>query len=493
MTKFLLSLLLGLVLLFLVLFTVEGAGTWVFLGRLHPLFVHLPIGILFVVALLEVLGRQRRFAEAIPAVLFVGAWSAILAAIAGLLLADSGGYDPATLAWHQRLGVGVAVLATAAFALRAWMPDAKPALRLAYPAMLSLMLGALAVGGHLGGTLTHGDGYLTRHLPDGLRRLAGLPPQADLGKIRIENPDTVSVYAALIQPIFNARCVACHRADRKEGGLALDTPAHLREGGDEGEVFVPGRADDSEIIHRLWLPTGHEDHMPPEEPISMAEAELLRWWIDQGASFEVPLTEIERTPTIRRVLDGYGLDDLRTGIFTLRVPPPDSAAVAALRETGLAVQPLAEKEPFLQVHATNVAGTLASADLERLRPLADQIAWLNLARTSITDSTLALLGSLPHLTRLHLEHTRITDAGLAYLKTLPYLEYLNLYNTAITDAGLVHLTGLTRLRSLYLWQTQVTPEGVERLKQALPKLDVNLGAAIPTTAAADEPPETPQP
>lgn len=493
MTRSLLSLVAGLLLLLFLLFTAggEAASAWVWLGRLHPLFVHLPIGILFMALVLELFRQRPEVAGAIPAVLFVGAWSAILAALAGLLLADSGGYDPATLAWHQRLGVGVAVWAVVAYALRA--RQAASASPLVYRGVLVLLLAGLAVGGHLGGTLTHGDDYLTRRLPDGLRRLAGLPPQADLGKRLIANPDTTSVYAALIQPIFNDHCVACHRVDRTEGGLALDTPEHLLAGGDEGDVLVPGRADDSELIRRLWLPTEHPDHMPPEEPLSIAEAELLRWWIDQGASFETTLAEAERTPTIRRVLDAYGLDALRTGIFALKVPLPDSSAVAALRATGLAVQTLAEEEPFLQVHATNVARTLTSADLDRLRLLAAQVAWLDLARTPVGDSTLALLATLPHLTRLHLEHTRVTDAGLQQLKDLSYLEYLNLYGTAVTDAGLRHLEGLTRLRRLYLWQTNVTPEGVERLKQALPKLEVNLGATVPAAQASDETPVPPRP
>ncbi len=66
---------------------------------------------------------------------------------------------------------------------------------------------------------------------------------------------------------------------------------------------------------------------------------------------------------------------------------------------------------------------------------------------------------------------------------LPYLDYLNLYATSITDEGLQHLTGLPRLRALYLWQTEVTPAGAERLRAALPDLDVNLGVAMPAEAA----------
>ena len=46
--------------------------------------------------------------------------------------------------------------------------------------------------------------------------------------------------------------------------------------------------------------------------------------------------------------------------------------------------------------------------------------------------------------------------------------WLSLYNTAISDAGLRHLTGLSKLERLWLAGTKVTDQGAEMLKQALP-------------------------
>ena len=200
------------------------------------------------------------------------------------------------------------------------------------------------------------------------------------------------------------------------------------------------------------------------------------------------LTELERTPAIRDVLDAYGLGDLPTGIFTLKVAPADSAAVMALRQTGLMVQPLGANATFLQVLATNVRQTLAPTDIKGVLPLAPQVAWVDLADTKANDSTLALLGALPHLTRLHLENTQVTDTGLSHLKGLHYLEYLNLYNTRVTDAGLTALDSLTRLRTLYLWGTQVTPDGAARLQRVLPKLSITLAGSLPPAAPAPEVP-----
>jgi uncharacterized membrane protein len=494
MNRALSSLIGGLAMLVVVLLFAGGQGSDLSLsiGRLHPSIVHLPIGILLVALGLDGLARMPRFAglaATTPVVLLAGAWSAIVAAVLGLLLADERGYVAGTLEWHKRIGIALAVAATVAYALRAHgVPNGRS--RSWYRASVALLFVGLVIGGHLGGMLTHGEGYLTRHLPDAVRLVAGLPPKRESGRRYVANPDSASVYAALIQPILNDRCASCHSAERKKGGLALDSWDGLKAGGKDGKVLAAGRSEESEMIRRIWLPPGHPDKMPPEDPISIAEAELIRWWIDRGASEEVKLTDIERTPGIREVLDAYGLDDLPTGIFTLKVAPADSASVSALRKTGLMVQPLGANAAFLQVLATNVRQSLGTADLEAIRPLAQQVAWVDLADTKVNDSTLALLSTLPHLTRLHLENTLVTDAGLAHLKGLRYLEYLNLYNTRVSDTGLRSLDSLSRLRSLYVWGTHVTPEGAASLKRALPKVVISLGGSLPAPPAAPPTPSS---
>jgi hypothetical protein len=44
--------------------------------------------------------------------------------------------------------------------------------------------------------------------------------------------------------------------------------------------------------------------------------------------------------------------------------------------------------------------------------------------------------------------------------------------TTVNDAGLEHLKGLTNLRTLNLTETKVTDHGVNKLRQALPKCDI---------------------
>lgn len=457
----------------------HGSSIWPFMGRFHPLLVHLPLGMLVLALVAEGIGRwtpHRTLEPLIPVLLLLGAWSAIAAGVAGLVLADWGSYNPALLVWHRRMGLLIPSLAALGYWFRSRAALGHVAFRVPYAVTASVLFVAVVIGGHLGGTLSRGNGYLTQHLPESVRRLAGFPEEKERTRIRIANPESTPVYDSLIQPILAVRCGACHNPERKKGGLILTNSAGLFAGGRQGKVVVAGRADDSEMIIRLSLPLGHTDAMPPDRTIPSAEIAMIRWWIDQGASTEVSLSAIERPASIRRTLAAYGLDGLPEGIFALPVVAVDTTALLAVRASGLTVVSLGARLNYLSVNATNVPTNWNSRSLDVLRPLAANVAWVDLARTSADDSTLMLLGTMPRLTRLHLSQTRVTDAGLEHLKPLQYLTYLNLVDTEISDQGLRALETLPRLHAVYLWGTHVTVGGVERLQRALPRARISLGA-----------------
>lgn len=455
----------------------HGAVLWPFVGRFHPLLVHFPLGVLLMAVGVDVTQRWTRTDAArksVPLLLLLGAWSAIVASGVGLVLADWGSYDPQTLQQHKRFGLLIPALATLAYWTRTRQPSAGTASRLPARIVTTLLFASLLAGGHVGGTLARGDGYLTRHLPEHVRTLAGLPGETDRTRIHVTNADATPVYDSLIQPMLTSRCGACHNADRKKGGLVLTTIEGVRAGGRQGKVVVAGRADDSELIIRLTLPPGHTDAMPPDRAMPGAEVAMIRWWIDQGASKEISLAAIARPASIRRTLTAYGLDELPTGIFALPVVAPDSVAIRTARESGLTVLALGSGVGYLSVDATSVPPSWNSQSLQLLRPLAANIASVDLARAPVGDSALTLVGTMPRLTRLRLAQTQVTDAGLDALKSLQYLAYLNLVDTDVTDAGLRALETLPRLSSLYLAGTQVTAGGVERLQRALPRTRIVL-------------------
>jgi hypothetical protein len=59
--------------------------------------------------------------------------------------------------------------------------------------------------------------------------------------------------------------------------------------------------------------------------------------------------------------------------------------------------------------------------------------------------------------------------------SLDNLEYLNLYGTKVTDEGILKLKTLGGLEDLYLWESEVSEAGAKALKEELPGLYVNLG------------------
>lgn len=90
-------------------------------------------------------------------------------------------------------------------------------------------------------------------------------------------------YVRDVKPILSRRCVACHGALKQSSALRLDTAAAIRVGGDAGPAVEPGHSDESLLVDKV---IGHDGRrMPPEgEPLTDPEVQVLRRWIDAGAS-----------------------------------------------------------------------------------------------------------------------------------------------------------------------------------------------------------------
>ena len=149
-------------------------------------------------------------------------------------------------------------------------------------------------------------------------------------------------------------------------------------------------------------------------------------------------------------------------------------AIDSLKKMGVHVMELAQNDPRLEVAFHLTDGKVTDEKLAPLKELKD-VYQVNLRGTDITDAGLANLAGLTSLVRLHLEKTKISDAGLVHLKPLANLEYLNLYGAPVTDAGLANLEGLKKLKKVFLWETKVTDEGCNKLKAAVPEIQITRG------------------
>ena len=87
------------------------------IGHLHPLIVHLPIGILIFAYVMMILQQFRKIDmdAAIDLALFLGTFSSIIACVAGWLLSQSGDYETNAIFKHQWTGISTAILGFLAY------------------------------------------------------------------------------------------------------------------------------------------------------------------------------------------------------------------------------------------------------------------------------------------------------------------------------------------------------------------------------------------
>ena len=411
-----------------------------FLGRFHPLAVHLPIGFLLLVPFLELAGRRRpALREAASVVLSLSAVACLAALTLGYLLAYGGGESGSTLTLHMWGGIALSALTLLCVLARpGWLAGTLP---LPYPAALTAVMLALVFTAHEGGSITHGSTYLTRYMPAGLKGIFGATADA--------NPD--SFYAKTINPIFDSNCVSCHGSSKVEGGLRLDSYGRLMRGGRDGAVVVPGNTGRSILLQRITLPPGDKHFMPSEgkPPLKPDQIAAITAWIRQGAS---PTSiSIAGFATTERPKDP---PPQPVGDYSALMPEID----AMDKKLGAKLVPVSSKpSDGLILETVDVAPTFNDAQLAQLAKFAPYIVEADLARTAITDAGFDTLATFTHLRSLHLESTAITGSGLAKLAPLTQLTYLNLSGTRVTQAAASPLASMKNLHHLYLFNTPAQP------------------------------------
>jgi len=441
-----------------------------FVGRFHPILVHLPIGFLLLAAFLEWWpGDKAR--TAIRTAWVLGAASAVSAAFCGWLLAgESDGGD--TLFWHKWLGISVAVLAIAGvFVTRKGGKAAK--------GFGVAVAGLLGLAGHQGGNLTHGESYLFEHAPPLVQKIAGhAPDTAGTVDWSRANTDSINLYASFLRPALDKKCVKCHNAGKQNGGLRMDEAHFLFKGGDGGSIIHAGDPLGSSWYKRATLPRANVKAMPPQgDPLDFAQVRLLEYWIAEGADTLAVLDPKKIPADIKQLLArDYGLD-MSPKLFVEKIFAPALSAqkIAALAELNWAVTSLVPGGSALEAKPRpgREVDPAALAKLAELAP--DQVSYLSLDRLPFTDDDLTPLSTFKNLNRLRLNGTRVTAATIESLSQLPHLESLNLYDTEIDDVVFAHLRRFPALKRLYLWQTRVSPEAAAEFAAAHPAISVDTG------------------
>ncbi len=459
-----------------------------FFGGFHPLIVHLPIGILLIALLFEWLSGIPKFRQLQPSVvpLFLfAAITAIAACITGYWLSAGGEYDAVTLNRHKWIGIWTALITSVAWLLKKEY-SLVPKFRFIYRSFCVLLLVLIIFAGHLGGTLTHGSGFLTKNLPPTLKKSLGIKTDAGVD-IPIADVQESKLYEDLVARVLQKKCTGCHGPDKQKARLRLDAEQYILKGGKDGKVIKAGDPLNSEIIKRLLLPVEDEDHMPPKEKpqLTTEEIALIHFWISSGPDFKKMVKEFSQNDSVKALLLTFQADHHKTEKGDLLLPqipvePARKSLLDSLKSRQIIIQKIDPNSQYLSANFINSMGSVDSS-LMLFAGISNQLLVLNLADKKLSDSAVQYISQLIQLRRLNLSGTNINDSSIEKLNSLKNLEYLNLVGTSISIQGLEKLNELTSMKSLFLYKTQVSNSDYEKITGFFPKAVIDTGGyQVPT-------------
>lgn len=260
------------------------------LGRFHPAIVHFPIALLTLAALCEswqIVRRKSGVAAATPLCLGVGAASAVLASLFGLLFEEfDGGSGGSMVDIHKWVGIAATAVALVAVVLllkAAASPKALAGLR------AFLFTGAALVGltGYLGGELVFGSNHLLKGILDPAKPATPDSPEKPTPVLASATPPAGKVdFASEVKPILTGHCLQCHGGEKTRGKLDIRTKADTMKGGKNGPCIIPGNAEGSSFFVRM-VDQNPDMKMPPprQKQLSAEQIAIIRRWIEQGADW----------------------------------------------------------------------------------------------------------------------------------------------------------------------------------------------------------------
>ncbi len=428
-----------------------------FLGSLHLLLLHLPIGLILLAVLLHWLHTSKRFQSDKATRLLItklAVLSAVLASISGYLLSISGDYSSGLTANHMWSG-----FVCTAFSIIFFVSLRNDYKRMAGGSSV-LLLVSIFITGHLGGTLTHGEDFL-------LQAFKGKEKEHTTPNIQIAELSTTKFYGDIIQPIFDARCVQCHGPQKQKGKLRLDEEQFIIKGGKSKRELLAKGNSSGELMRRIELPMSDDEHMPPpRKPQPTAdEVEVIRMWLELGSNFDLTLDQVSNPDSVMTLVDRVNQinpsseqlshkSTVPSYLPDVILKKPSQEVIEQLISKQVVVLPSGESSSFLEINFVNVP-EITDEMWSLMAPLKEHVVRLKLTGLSIKDPHMKSIGEMRHLVRLYLDNTGITDEGLADLQQLPHLQYVNLSNTEVSNRGIHYLEDLPGLRQIIAYQTNV--------------------------------------
>jgi mono/diheme cytochrome c family protein len=424
------------------------------LGRMHPMLLHVPIGLLVLTGLLW--WAKKEFDRAaiqtvLDAVLSLTAITAVTTALLGFFLSREGGYPDGLLQKHLWSGVALSFF-TYGLAIYNEQLQIKPQ-RMGYAVTLSIAV--LLLTGHWGASLTHGEDYLF--------------PQAEQSKEQVITKQS-PVFVAAVEPILRAKCYSCHNDQKLKGGLNMTSIENLQRGGKHGAIWVPKNAAKSHLIERIQLGMEEKKHMPPKgkPQLTTEESRLIFAWIQSGADYSKRLTDLPATDSLKKLAEPFFNKNTQAVIAPPRVydlPFAADKTIEKLNTPFRIVAPIATGSPALQVDFL-ARKAYEPQQLSELSAISGQLVSLDLSNMPIKDSDVKTLAQFKVLEKLWINNSDLTGATLGELKTCTHLKTLGLSGTQVDKKIFDVLGQMPSLQEVYVWNTKITPAEIAAFQKS---------------------------
>jgi hypothetical protein len=428
-------------------------------GRMHPLILHIPIGVVIFLIVLILFAPKAESAHSDTVIqigLLLTSGSASVAALFGFFLSLQGEYGGDTLEQHKISGVILSWLCYILLLL--YNSRVK---RIWFLSLGAVSACALLLAGHTGSILTHGENFLFGPMSEPAVALTA---------------ENASAYHYAVAPILERKCYSCHNESKAKGRLVMTDIDRFKAGGENGRPWVEGDPEQSRMIKAFYLPLEHDEHMPPDgkPQLTIIEIEVLKAWIKSGADFDKKLGDFP---------DG---DTLKVMIADLvsQQPVQETEKVYSFE---MASEDVIEKmnTPFVSVSALYLNSPALRAEfyvrkefdvksLQQLKEIENQLVSLSLSKMPVTDADLSIVSNFQNLETLNLNFTKVTGEGLHFLNELKSLKSLSLSGTDVSARHLEPILKLPELRQLYAWSTNVNVDQRDSLSKKYPDVSIWL-------------------
>jgi hypothetical protein len=417
-------------------------------GRMHPLVLHLPIGLLLLTATLfftRKLFESPSFDDLIIFLLYLTSFMASVSALMGMLISLEGGYPENDLVLHKWLGVSLSFLC--------WLMLIVKDQKILRPAIFTSVV-VLIFTGHFGANLTHGENFV-------------LGPMLKQENEMRTLSDSSTLFSAAIAPIFESKCFGCHNDQKAKGKLILTSLAAIMKGGKNGALWKQGDPDHSLIMQRLSLPPESKEHMPPKDKAQLTGDEItfISQWIASGADVNEKLGELNETDTLKilsqNIISRY---NQTVELSRYQFAFASQEKINELSTPNRSVFQIAHNEPALQAEFY-LAGSFDKKQLEELKQIRQQLVLINLSKMPVTDEDLENISAFENLEKLILNYTNVQGEGFRHLVKLNHLQSLSLSGSTIKPEALSVLGENKSIKEVYLWNTGVSSSDRENLEK----------------------------